>query len=115
MILAWWVLLFVVSGCSIPMPFTKPADEVRINRGVLFVTYARANAGLTLLAYKIRLACHAGRLEAVDCRDVETMVEQAKLIDERIQDALLHPVVEIDWAEIARMMRLIVSIAAKAI
>lgn len=127
-------LMTIVSGCAM---FQRPADSIRFDRGAFLVAYAEGKAGMTLLAYQIRQVCaeqarvrgpqseqfwrnpdalkREALFDAEKCANAMSVIEQAKTIDTSIQKAIMNPSTETDWAAIAEMIKLIVSLAAKAL
>jgi len=106
------LLVLALAGCAL---FTKPADEIRFDRGELAVSYADMKAAYVLLAQSVTAACTGGKLSQAACADAAKIHDRMGLLDGAIRKAIRNPKAEIDWEAIGEAVQLIAGLALKAL
>lgn len=106
------LLVLTLSGCAL---FTKPADEIRFDRGELAVSYADMKAAYVLLAQSVTAACTSGKLSPAACADAAKIHDRMGLLDAAVRKAIRNPKAEVDWEAVGEAVRLIAGLALKAL
>lgn len=106
----------VLTGCAtLPIPFAKPADTVKFDRVKLALARGDVKAGVVALEMRAATGCATGKLSGEACLGIQRLIDQARALDDQLVKALLDPQVEVDWAEVAKVLRLVVDLALKFI
>lgn len=111
-IMALVMVTVLLSGCAL---FTKPADEIRFDRGELALSYADIKAAYVLLAQSVTQACNAQRLSETSCADAAKIHDRMGLLDHAIRKAIRSPKAEVDWEAVGEAVKLITGLALKAL
>jgi hypothetical protein len=93
--------------------FTKPTDTVSFDRMNLAIVRGDVKAAVVALEIRTADACTAKKFTPVTCLQIQSLVEKARALDDKLVAALLDPKVEVDWAEVVKVLKLIIDIAMK--
>lgn len=114
----------LLGGCAVsslpplPMPFAKPTDTVSFDRVEVALALGDLTGLVMVLEAKAQTHCRsanpvAPRFSAESCQQITEAIGQAATLKQAIVVALKNPKVEIDWAEVVKVVKLLVSIAMK--
>ena len=113
-----------LGGCAgqqlppLPIPFAKPTDTVSFDRVEVALALGDIQGLVMVLEAKATERCRATNTKTPSfspetCQTIQQGIDQAAALKQTIVTALRNPKVEIDWAEVAKVVKLLVSIAMK--
>lgn len=114
----------LLGGCAsgehklppLPIPFAKPTDTVSFDRVQLALAIGDFQALAAVLEAKAQERCAPGSprpFTAQTCLQIQAAFDQAATARDVLVKSLKDPKVEIDWQEVARVAKLLISIAMK--
>lgn len=110
-------LVLVTAGCGATWPFAaaRPAVEAPLPDRMQRIKTTRADLKVALTALELRAVstCSEGRLKGEGCQPIQRLIDQGRVLDERLVAALLDPSVAVDWPAVTTMLRAVVQ-ASKA-
>ena len=101
----------LVGGCAV---FTKPPDELRVNRVQFMTAYFQVRGDARLLLYQLRQAC-AGQEETPRCRQVEATATELARLDRDVLRAFRDRAFEVDWEKVFETLGALAGLAGKAL